>query len=190
MVGDLDPQRDKATWRKRLRRIRPAIKQKTQEQITAGLEAFLNQKDGLFLFYRATETEISLDGLADKLGWDRFATTRTPRVGGLTIHSATEVTEQHPHGYTQPVEGSPLISIDDISVALVPGLEFDLEGNRLGQGAGYYDELLARVSRDCIRIGVVIEELIFEKLPIEPHDIPMTHLASESGVEATRDPSR
>lgn len=67
MVGDLDPQRDKATWRKRLRRMRPAIKQKTQEQITAGLETFLNQKDGLFLFYRATETEISLDGLADKL---------------------------------------------------------------------------------------------------------------------------
>jgi 5-formyltetrahydrofolate cyclo-ligase len=85
------------------------------------------------------------------------------------------------------VTGAAEISIERISVALVPGLAFDLKGNRLGQGVGYYDELLTRVPDDCLRVGVITDEFIFPELPTEPHDVSMTHIASESGVTAIGD---
>jgi 5-formyltetrahydrofolate cyclo-ligase len=182
--ADFSPTANKSAWRKRLRQLRVSPGPIVDEQIVAGLAAFLDQRPGLFLFYRAMQTEIALDALADQLGWEKFATTRTPQSGGLTIHSSMGLMEQHPHGYTQPIEGVAQIPVERISVALVPGLAFDLQGNRLGQGAGYYDELLTRVPNDCVRVGVVTEEFTFEKLPVEPHDIPMTHIASESGVTA------
>lgn len=184
MEADLSPVADKATWRKRLRQLRASPEQKVEQQIVAGLKAFLDQRAGLFLFYRAMRTEISLDALADQLGWGRFATTRTPQSGVLTVHSSAGPMEQHPYGYAQPVTGAAEISIERISVALVPGLAFDSKGNRLGQGVGYYDELLTRVPDDCLRVGVITDEFIFPELPTEPHDVSMTHIASESGVTA------
>ena len=182
MEADLGPVVDKSTWRKRLRQLRTSPDQKVERQIVAELTAFLGQRAGLFLFYRAMRTEISLDALADQLGWERFVTTRTPQSGVLTVHSAAGSMEQHPYGYAQPVADATEISIERISVALVPGLAFDSKGNRLGQGVGYYDELLTRVPDDCFRIGVTADEFIFPELPAEPHDVSMTHLASESGV--------
>ena len=184
MEADLDPVANKSTWRKRLRQLRASPEPKVEQQIVAGLTAFLGQRVGLFLFYRAMRTEISLDALADQLGWERFATTRTPQSGVLTVHLAAGPMEQHPYGYAQPVASTAEISIERISVALVPGLAFDLKGNRLGQGVGYYDELLTRVPDDCFRVGVTTDEFIFPELPAEPHDVSMTHLASESGVTA------
>ncbi|MED5551224.1 MAG: 5-formyltetrahydrofolate cyclo-ligase [Actinomycetota bacterium] len=189
MAADPGPVTDKASWRKRLRQLRVEPEQEAEEQIVAGLKTFLDQRTGLFLFYRPMRTEISLDGLADELGWERFAVTRTPQSGGLTVHSAAGLTEQHRYGYTQPLEDADEVSLERISVVLVPGLGFDWEGNRLGQGAGYYDELLARIPDRCIRVGVATQGFIFEKLPTEPHDVPMTHLASESGVKAVAKPS-
>tara|TARA_B100001250_G_scaffold413443_2_gene447609 strand:+ start:1502 stop:1801 length:300 start_codon:yes stop_codon:yes gene_type:complete len=90
--------------------------------------------------------------------------------------------ERHKFGYMQPLEDAAKVPLDSISVALVPALAIDTRGNRLGHGAGYYDELLSRISADCLRIGVITERFIFDQLPYESHDVPMTHLASEAGV--------
>ena len=136
----------------------------------------------MILFYRAMPNELSLDGLADALGWQRFAVTRTPSSGPLTLHPATGAMEQHRFGFPQPTADAFELQPRHISLALVPGVAFDRHGTRLGHGAGYYDELLARLPLDCPRVGVACRDLVFEQLPSEPHDIPMTHLATEDGV--------
>jgi len=183
-----DPQAAKETWRKELRPLRSKIDPSTEMTVVAHLVTFLEHIGGSLLFYRAMPTELQLDSLADQLGWDRFLTTRTPETGPLTVHPATGSMELHRFGYMQPVEAAETVPLNSVSVTLVPALAMDTRGNRLGHGAGYYDELLSRLPSDCLRIGVTTERFIFDELPTESHDVPMTHLASEAGVRAVAGP--
>ena len=124
--------------------------------------------NGLILFYRAMPHELSLDGLAEALGWQRFAVTRTPPDGPLTLHPAIGAMEQHRFGFPQPVAGAFELQPRHISLALIPGVAFDRRGTRLGHGAGYFDELLARLPSTCPRIGVTPRALVFDRLPTRP----------------------
>ena len=75
-------------------------------------------------------------------------------------------------------------AIDDLSVIgaiVVPSLRIDQSGYRLGQGGGYYDRALAKIS--AWKIGLVYAgELNSEELPHEAHDIPLDAAASPSIV--------
>ena len=174
----------KEAWRQQLRPLQTQVDASDETVVVDHLADFLGQISGAFLFYRSMPNEFGLDSLADFLGWERFATTRTPESGPLSVHSASGAMERHRLGYLQPVKDAVPFPLDLISVALVPALAFDTRGNRLGHGAGYYDELLSRISADCLRVGVIQERFIFDQLPYESHDIPMTHLASEAGVRS------
>lgn len=61
--------------------------------------------------------------------------------------------------------------IDDVDIVIVPGAGFDIKGNRLGYGEGYYDKLLSRSKKNTGTIALAFEEQIAEKIPAEPHDI-------------------
>jgi prolyl-tRNA editing enzyme YbaK/EbsC (Cys-tRNA(Pro) deacylase) len=119
----------------------------------------------------------------------RIAITRTPPVGPLSVHGyLPEQLEYHRLGYAQPLDDSPRIALDHIDVVLVPGLAFDRSGNRLGRGKGYYDELLAQLPAGTIRVGVTVDELLVDSLPIEDHDQRVAWVATESGVHRTGHP--
>lgn len=82
-------------------------------------------------------------------------------------------------------DGSP-VAPDRLDVVLVPGRLFDRRGIRLGRGGGHYDRFLPRLRPGVPAIGVTVDERIVEQLPAEAHDVPMTHLATGSGVRAVR----
>lgn len=64
-----------------------------------------------------------------------------------------------------------------IDVVLVPALRMDSEGYRLGQGGGFYDRFLPNVC--AWKIGLLHDgELSSQKLPREPHDIPLDAAAT------------
>lgn len=188
----------KAQWRRRLRERAAAepVDPAAQLDLTDALAAFLAEfppahpelpppaSASLVLMYLSMPTEPALEPLAERLGRERFAVTRTPESGPLTIHPATAELERHRYGFMQPSAGAPRLPEGRVGVALVPGLAFDRRGNRLGRGAGYYDELLPRLAADCLRVGVAFERDVVEALPTEPHDVVMTHLATERGVVA------
>lgn len=69
-----------------------------------------------------------------------------------------------------------------IDVVVVPGMAFDRHGGRLGRGAGVYDRFLSRLPRRTLRIGMIPSALLAERLPTEPHDVPMHAVATEGGV--------
>jgi len=66
-------------------------------------------------------------------------------------------------------------------VVIVPGLAFTAQGDRLGQGGGWYDRFLADVRPGCRTIGVGFVEQIVDALPVEVHDIRLDHVVTESG---------
>ena len=52
-------------------------------------------------------------------------------------------------------------------------MAFDERGARLGYGGGYYDRLLPRLRRECLRIGFAFDEQLFAEIPAEAHDALM-----------------
>jgi 5-formyltetrahydrofolate cyclo-ligase len=71
-------------------------------------------------------------------------------------------------GVREPVSMCAEIPLDKFDLVLVPGMAFDLNGNRLGRGQGFYDRLLGKVSG--VKCGVGYDFQLLEKIPMEPHD--------------------
>ena len=66
------------------------------------------------------------------------------------------------------------------AVALVPGLAFTPEGDRVGFGGGYYDRFLA--GHPGLKIGLAFDLQLLPSCPSEPHDVPMDLVVTESRV--------
>lgn len=69
-----------------------------------------------------------------------------------------------------------------LDLIMVPGVGFDRNGGRLGNGAGYYDRLLAKVRADAVLCGVCFESQLFEEIVMEPHDIAMDYVVTERAL--------
>jgi 5-formyltetrahydrofolate cyclo-ligase len=71
-------------------------------------------------------------------------------------------------GVLEPVADCPEIPFDKFDLVLVPGMAFDVNGDRLGRGRGFYDRMLEKASG--VKCGVCYDFQLVEKLPTEPHD--------------------
>ena len=65
-------------------------------------------------------------------------------------------------------------------IVLTPLLAFDRFGNRLGQGAGYYDRFFADLPA-VLRIGVAWSIQRVDQLPVDAWDIPLHAIVTEQG---------
>jgi 5-formyltetrahydrofolate cyclo-ligase len=72
------------------------------------------------------------------------------------------------------------ISTDKIDLAIVPGIAFDLNGNRIGYGKGYYDRLLKNIKAPII--GLAYEFQIIKKIPIDDYDKQVDIIITEKRV--------
>ena len=63
-----------------------------------------------------------------------------------------------------------------IDLAIIPGMAFTLQGDRLGRGKGYYDRLLPHLH--CPLVGIAFPFQILSFIPTEPHDIRMTEVVT------------
>ncbi len=71
---------------------------------------------------------------------------------------------------------------EDLDLVMVPGVAFDREGGRTGHGKGYYDKLLQHARPDALLIALAFECQLFEKIPVETHDIYMDAVVTEVSV--------
>ena len=60
----------------------------------------------------------------------------------------------------------------DIDLAVIPGVAFDKDGNRMGRGKGYYDRLLPKLA-NTYKIGICLPFQLVEKIPTDKHDVRM-----------------
>jgi 5-formyltetrahydrofolate cyclo-ligase len=67
-------------------------------------------------------------------------------------------------------------------VVLCPGLAVDASGMRLGRGGGSYDRALARVPVGTFVCSLLYEDELVDRVPAEPHDRPVTAVATPGGV--------
>jgi 5-formyltetrahydrofolate cyclo-ligase len=71
------------------------------------------------------------------------------------------------------------VEVKRMDLFIVPGIAFDERGNRLGQGAGYYDRLLAPVAERIPIIGLAFELQLVEHVPTGDHDIRVNWIITE-----------
>jgi len=91
-----------------------------------------------------------------------------------------------PFQVREPVAACPVVPLNRLDLALVPGLGFDARGHRLGRGKGHYDRLLAGFTG--MKIGVAFDFQIVPEVPREPHDIALDAVVTPTRwVEAQRD---
>src|ERR1700752_1585411 len=103
----------------------------------------------------------SADGIPLPLQWAQFRT--GPLVGA-------------PYGlFEPPPPWLPPSALGSVRTVLVPALAVDRHGVRLGRGAGFYDRALAFRDPAARLIAVVRDEELVDELPVEPHDVTMTH---------------
>ena len=62
------------------------------------------------------------------------------------------------------------LDVEMIDAVLAPLISFDLEGNRIGYGGGYYDRLLSECRKDTLVAGLAITPPLDLITYAEPHD--------------------
>jgi len=82
-------------------------------------------------------------------------------------------------GILEPVTNN-LFNIDKLDLVIVPAIAYDIFGNRIGYGKGYYDRFLKAVT--CLKIGIVYEFQLVESIPIHKEDIPVDKIVTEKRV--------
>lgn len=82
------------------------------------------------------------------------------------------------YGIREPIGDNYLGNLDLI---ITPGLAFDLEGNRLGYGKGYYDKLFLN-NFSTLKIAPIFDIQLVESIPYEEHDIKIDMIITKNEI--------
>ena len=132
--------------------------------------------------YRAIGSELDVDALSlalDRAGRELCLPVVIERNAPMVFRRWTpgEPLELDEAGVPAPF---PLAEIIDPDLIVTPLLAFDAGGGRLGQGGGYYDRTFA-ARPNVTRIGFAYAGQEVEHLPVEPHDIRLHGVLTETG---------
>jgi 5-formyltetrahydrofolate cyclo-ligase len=97
------------------------------------------------------------------LEWLKFSTPGLqivyPKVSPLDfsmkhyLHEDDMYFDMNQYGIPEPVGGKEIMP-EELDLVFVPLLGFDLQGNRVGYGKGYYDRFLSKCKEDVIKVGL------------------------------------
>lgn len=73
------------------------------------------------------------------------------------------------------------VSKDEIDIVVVPAIVFDLFGDRIGYGGGFYDRFLKDFKG--FKVGVSYSECVCYSVPAEETDVKVDMLITEAGCE-------
>lgn len=102
----------------------------------------------------------------------------------LILHAVQSLSELEASkwGIREPRADAPLVTINVIEFMLLPGVAFDLSGNRLGYGRGYYDKLLSTVDPTLERVAAGFCCQIVDVVPVGPLDQKIDILVTENEI--------
>ena len=150
------------------------------------LEEFIDAKS--VLMYISFRTEVDTIGQLEGifcLGKKLLVPLVDSRQKTLTLYEIRETSELVP-GYMGILEPKAAedrkVELKDIDIIVVPGTGFDIKGNRLGYGGGYYDRLLANTKNHIPTIALAFEEQIVDDIPAESHDMKVDIIVTDERV--------
>jgi len=91
------------------------------------------------------------------------------------------VIKKNAYNIPEPVDGIPIAN-SSIQVVFVPLLAFDVNGNRVGYGKGFYDKFLADCAPETLKIGLSFFEAEPSIEDIFEGDIPLDYCVTPEKV--------
>jgi 5-formyltetrahydrofolate cyclo-ligase len=85
-------------------------------------------------------------------------------------------------GIHEPHSGCRPVNPEDIDLIVVPGVGFDLCGQRIGYGRGYYDRALHRLESSGRLIAFCFEFQLLDSIRADHHDVIMDRIITEQRV--------
>ena len=94
----------------------------------------------------------------------------------VRIYNDANDLKEGAYGISEPA-GKRYDEIENIEVAIVPGMAFDKDGHRLGRGKGYYDRFLSQIPY-IYKIGVCFGFQLLDNVPSAEYDIIMNEVVN------------
>ncbi len=83
-------------------------------------------------------------------------------------------------GILEPIDDSDYINKEKIDIIIVPGVVFDLQGNRIGYGGGYYDRYLEDIKEIKNKVVLAYDLQIVDFIDAETHDIKFDYIITNT----------
>ena len=74
------------------------------------------------------------------------------------------------------------ISLDDVDIAIIPGLAFDDKGGRVGFGNNYYSKLITKLPETCRKVALAYEEQIVDQIQMESRKFTVDIIITDTRV--------
>jgi 5-formyltetrahydrofolate cyclo-ligase len=97
-----------------------------------------------------------------------------PPMHTLYIKSVTSLETQlvaGTYGILEPDQTCTTIPVSSLDCIITPGRAFDRQGNRIGRGEGYFDNLLSKT--EAVTVAPCMPFQLFDSVPSDQHDIPV-----------------
>ena len=136
------------------------------------------------LMYHSLPDEISTLSFLDK--WSNRKNFFLPRVNGVNLEILPYSKSKLRLGafHIEEPDGDDVVDMEHIDMVLVPAIAYDRSGNRVGRGKGYYDRLLKDTKAS--RVGIAYDFQLVDDIEVEPHDVGVDIVVTESRVIFTR----
>lgn len=130
--------------------------------------------------YNALPDELPTREFIDK--WHSVKKFFLPRVNGVNLDILPySPGELHKGAFDiEEPDGDTPVDPHLLDLIIVPAVAYDAKGNRLGRGKGFYDRLLS--SSPATTVGIAYDFQLMEELPVEPHDIPVDIVITQTSV--------
>lgn len=139
------------------------------------------------LYYVSYEKEVSTHDLIKQALQEGktvlvpISDTKTRTLHAAQITSWEDLTPSTYNILEPQKEIQKMVPLKTIELILVPGLAFDIKGNRLGRGKGYYDWLLSKVPT-IYSIGLAFSFQVLQEIPVELNDKAVHMIITEKQI--------
>lgn len=154
-------------------------KLKAAESVFSALEnTEIFQHANKILIYHSLPDELSTHSFIDK--WCNRKQFFLPRVNGEILDILPYEKSQLETGafHIEEPSGNDIHQCSEMDLIIVPAMAYDIHGNRLGRGKGFYDRLLHDAC--ATKIGICYDFQLVDEVPSEEHDISMDIVITET----------
>lgn len=183
---------DKKKIRKEILNIRNSLEKRIKESyddkiFNCFIESELYKNSNNIFIYVSYGSEVNTIKLIERFLKDKKKVFvpkinfSTKEMFAIKIESL-DILVENKMGILEPKYLDRYIKQDDLDIILMPGAVFDLQGNRIGYGGGYYDRYLKNTDKNN-KIALAYSLQLAEEIPCESHDIKVDYIVTEKNIK-------